>query len=199
MLNHLVHKPGDFVGAFQRLPVKLQELFVQAHQSYLFNRFLSERIKHGYSLNEAEVGDYVVGVERSGLPLTSTVKTATMENVDEVNEQIKAGKKRVALPIFGVKNKLSQGIMGQMEKVVLEKAEIVRENLRINALSSVGGRGGLRTVVSPIRDFKLQNVSANVSDKSVQSELGFMLLRGSYATVLLREIMKPTNPIIAGF
>ena len=199
MLNHLVHEPDDFMGAFQWLPVKLQELFVQAHQSYLFNRFLSERIKYGYSLNKAEVGDFVVGVERSGLPLTSMVKTATVENVDEVNEQIKAGKKRVALPIVGVKNKLSQGIMGQMEKVVLEKAEIVTENLRINALSSVGGRGGLRTVVSPIRDFKLQNVSANVSDKSVQSELGFMLLRGSYATVLLREIMKPSNPIIAGF
>jgi tRNA pseudouridine13 synthase len=199
MLNHLVHKPDDFVGAFQSLPVKLQELFVQAHQSYLFNRFLSERIKHGISLNKAEVGDYVVGVERSGLPLTSMAKPATVKNVDEVNEQIKAGKERVALPIFGVKNKLSQGIMGQMEKEVLEKAEIVTENLRINALSSVGGRGGLRTVVSPIRDFKLQNVSANVSSKSVQSELGFMLLRGSYATVLLREIMKPANPIIAGF
>ena len=47
MLNHLADNPDDFVGAFQRLPVKLQELFVQAHQSYLFNRFLSERIKHG--------------------------------------------------------------------------------------------------------------------------------------------------------
>jgi tRNA(Glu) U13 pseudouridine synthase TruD len=29
--------------------------------------------------------------------------------------------------------------------------------------------------------------------------LSFMLLRGSYATVLLREIMKPENPIKAGF
>jgi tRNA(Glu) U13 pseudouridine synthase TruD len=26
-----------------------------------------------------------------------------------------------------------------------------------------------------------------------------MLLRGSYATVLLREVMKPANPIKAGF
>ena len=68
MLNHLADNPGDFVGAFQSLPVKLQALFVQAHQSYLFNRFLSERVKHGLPLNEAVDGDYVVGVERSGLP-----------------------------------------------------------------------------------------------------------------------------------
>ncbi len=83
MLNHLADKPDDFIGAFQRLPVKLQELFVQAHQSYLFNRFLSERVKHGYSLNKAEVGDFVVAVERSGLPLTSMAKNVTAETVDE--------------------------------------------------------------------------------------------------------------------
>ena len=40
MLNHLAQNPTDFSGAFQRLPPKLQALFVQAHQSYLFNRFL---------------------------------------------------------------------------------------------------------------------------------------------------------------
>ena len=55
MLSHLANNPDDFVGAFQKLPVKLQELFVQAHQSYLFNRFLSERIKLSYYLNKAEV------------------------------------------------------------------------------------------------------------------------------------------------
>ncbi|MGD0202448.1 MAG: tRNA pseudouridine(13) synthase TruD [Candidatus Bathyarchaeia archaeon] len=199
MLNHLADKPDDFIGAFQRLPVKLQELFVQAHQSYLFNRFLSERVKHGYSLNKAEVGDFVVAVERSGLPLNSMAKNVTAETLASVNEQIKAGKLRVALPIVGVRQKLSQGVMGQIEKEVLEEEEIKFENLRINALSRIGGKGGLRTAITPIRDFKLQNVSANASGKDCQAELSFMLLRGSYATVVLREIMKPKSPITAGF
>jgi tRNA pseudouridine13 synthase len=199
MLNHLADKPDDFIGAFQRLPVKLQELFVQAHQSYLFNRFLSERVKHGYSLNKAEVGDFVVAVERSGLPLTSMAKNAAIETVDGVNEQIKVGKLRVALPIVGVRQKLSQGVMGQIEKEVLEEEEIKLENLRINALSRVSGKGGLRTTVTAIRDFRLQNVLANAGGKGCQAELSFMLLRGSYATVVLREIMKPKSPITAGF
>ena len=116
MLNHLADKPYDFIGAFQQLPVKLQELFVQAHQSYLFNRFLSERIKQGYYLNKAEVGDCVVGIERSGLPLTTMAKNVTAENLASINEQIKAGKLRISLPIIGVKQKLSQGVMGQIEK-----------------------------------------------------------------------------------
>jgi tRNA pseudouridine13 synthase len=199
MLNHLADKPDDFIGAFQQLPVKLQELFVQAHQSYLFNRFLSERVKHGYSLNKAEVGDYVVAIERSGLPLTSMAKNVTAETIESINEQIKVGKLRVALPIIGVKQKLAQGAMGQIEKEVLEEEEIKLENLRINPLSWIGGKGGLRTAVTPIRDFKLQNVLANSGGKDCQAELSFMLLRGSYATVVLREIMKPKSPITAGF
>jgi tRNA pseudouridine13 synthase len=199
MLNHLADKPDDFIGAFQRLPVKLQELFVQAHQSYLFNRFLSERVKHGYSLNKAEVGDFVVAVERSGLPLNNIAKNVTQQTLSSVNEQIKVGKLRVALTIVGVRQKLSQGVMGQIEKKVLEEEEIKLENLRINALSRIAGKGGLRTAITPIRDFKLQNVSANVGGKDCQAVLSFMLLRGSYATVVLREIMKPKSPITAGF
>ena len=199
MLNYLVDNPGDFVGAFQRLPVKLQALFVQAHQSYLFNRFLSVRVKRGLPLNEVVVGGYVVGVERSGLPLTSMAKVATIENLAEVNVQVKAGRMRIALPIVGVKQKLSQGIMGEIENAVLEADDVKTENLRINAISTIGGKGGLRTIVTPIKDFKLLNISPSVSGKGCQANLSFMLLRGSYATVVLREIMKPSNPITAGF
>jgi tRNA pseudouridine13 synthase len=199
MLNHLVDKPHDFVGAFKRLPVRLQELFVQAHQSYLFNRFLSERVKQGCSLCIAEVGDYVVGVERSGLPLNRMAKIVSIEAVAEVNEQIKAGRTRIALPIVGLRQKLSQGIMGQIEKEVLAEEGIKVENLRINELSRIGAKGGLRTALTPIKDFKLQNILADTSDKGCQVQLGFILLRGSYATIVLREIMKPTDPITAGF
>jgi tRNA pseudouridine13 synthase len=199
MLKHLCDYPGDFVGAFQCLPVKLQALFVQAHQSYLFNRFLSARAEHSLPLSEALEGDYVVGVERSGLPMTTAAKTVTAQNLSEVNTQVKTGRLRVALPIFGVKQKLSQGIMGEIERKVLEKEKIPLENLRFNELSRVGGKGGLRTAVTPVKDFKLQSVSANTYGSECQVAVSFMLLRGSYATVVLREIMKPSNLITAGF
>jgi tRNA pseudouridine13 synthase len=199
MLNYLADAPGDFVGAFQCLPIKLQALFVQAHQSYLFNRFLSERVKRDLPLNEVFEGDYVVGVERSGLPLTSVAKVVTAENLYEVNTQVKAGRMRLAIPIFGVKQKLSQGVMGQIENEVLEQEGMETTNLPFNVLSRTGGKGGLRTAVSPIRDFKLQRISANTAGDGVQLTVSFMLLRGSYATVVLREIMKSFNLISAGF
>jgi tRNA pseudouridine13 synthase len=193
MLLHLAEHPDDYVGAFQRLPPKLQALFVQAYQSYLFNRFLSERMRACLPLNEAIVGDFVVGVERSGLPLTAVAKIATTETLAQINSQVKAGKLRVALPIFGFKQKLSQGKMGEIENKVLEQEGVDAGNIWVNELSRVGGKGGLRTVLTPIRDFKLQNVSGG------NATLSFMLLRGCYATVVLRELMKPTDLIEAGF
>ena len=199
MLDYIVDNPSDFVGAFQRLPLKLQALFVQAHQSYLFNRFLSGRIKHGLPLNEAVDGDYVVGIERSGLPLTTVAKIVTSESLSEVSPQIKAGRLRVALPIFGVKQKLSQGIMGQIEKEMLEQEGISTQNLHFNELSKVGGKGGLRTAITTVKEFKLENVSTNTTGIGSQAKVSFMLLRGSYATVVLREMMKPSDLITAGF
>ena len=199
MLNYLADNIGDFAGAFQSLPFKLQALFVQAHQSYLFNRFLSARAEHGLPLNVALEGDYVVGVERSGLPMTTMAKVATAENLPEVNAQVKSGRLRVALPIFGVKQKLSQGIMGQIEREVLEQEGVEATNLHVNVLSRTGGKGGLRTVVTPVKDFRLQSVSANATGDGYQAKISFMLLRGSYATVVLREIMKPSDLITAGF
>ena len=90
MLNYLADNPGDFAGAFRCLPIKLQALFVQAHQSYLFNRFLSARAEHGLPLNTALEGDYVVGVERSGLPMTTASKVVAAQSLAEVNAQINA-------------------------------------------------------------------------------------------------------------
>jgi tRNA pseudouridine13 synthase len=179
--------------------VKLQTLFVQAHQSYLFNRFVGERVKYGLPLNEAVTGDFVVGIERSGLPLTAVAKVVTAESLAEINVQIKDGRLRVALPIFGLKQKLSQGIMGQIENEVLMKEGVETDNLHVNVLSRCVGRGGLRTAVTPVKDFKLQRVLANHDGSGYEAKVSFMLLRGSYATVVLREIMKSSNPITAGF
>jgi tRNA pseudouridine13 synthase len=200
MLGHLVEKPCDFVGAFKRLPIKLQALFVQAHQSYLFNCFLSERIRSGFALNRAEVGDYVVNVERSGLPLVKMGKVVDAAALAETNEAVRMGRMRVALPLVGVRQRLSQGVMGQIEQRVLEAEGVKPEIFKIDAVPEISGRGGLRTVTAPIRNFKLRGISASADNLAErQAELDFMLLRGSYATVLLREIMKPKNPIIAGF
>ena len=200
MLAYLVKQPCDFVGAFKRLPIKLQALFVQAYQSYLFNRFLSERLLNGFTLNRAEVGDYVVNVERSGLPMIKASKIVDATAVAEINNAVKSGTMRLALPLVGCKQRLSQGVMGQIEAQILEEEGVKPENFTVYAVPELSGRGGLRAIASPINYFNASKISKNTGDlKEHRATLEFMLSRGSYATVLLREVMKPKNPITAGF
>ncbi|NWG11325.1 tRNA pseudouridine(13) synthase TruD [Candidatus Bathyarchaeota archaeon] len=200
MLRHLAIKPDDYVGAFRRLPIKLRKLFPQAYQSFLFNRFLSRRIADGIPLNKAEVGDYVVNVERSGLPMLNMYRIMNAQTIKEINKAIKAGRMRIAIPLIGFKTHLSEGLQGEIEREILEEECILPKNFEISAMPEIGSRGELRTVTVPLSNFsidKISNDSANPSKR--QAELSFMLYRGSYATIVLREIMKPRDLIAAGF
>jgi len=198
MLRHLADEPDDFAGAFRRLPRRLLMLFVQAYQSYLFNRFLTLRLQSGFTLGRAEVGDWVVGVERSGLPMVNVAKMVDESNCVEVNESVKAGRLRVALPIVGVKQQFSRGAMKPMELQVLEEERVEPEDFRASALPELGRRGGLRAVASPAKDCRLLDISDQAGGE-YHATLSFTLLRGCYATVLLREIMKSVDPVGAGF
>ncbi|MEM3596707.1 MAG: tRNA pseudouridine(13) synthase TruD [Candidatus Bathyarchaeia archaeon] len=200
MLEHLTKKPEDYVGAFRRLPNKLLKLFIQAYQAYLFNKFLSARISRGLLLNVANVGDYVVSVERNGLPMLKMHKTVDNKALADVNASLKSGRLRLALPLIGFKQKPSRGVQGEIEKEILEEEGVSQENFKVESIPEISSKGELRTMITPLRNFALDEIlkdSANPSKKAVK--LHFMLLRGSYATVLLREIMKVRNPVKAGF
>jgi len=200
MLSHLTAEPKDFIGAFERLPPKLQELLVQAYQSYLFNLFLSERITGGFSLSKAELGDFVVGVDRSGLPIARTGKIVSAESLAETNNLIEARKLRIALPLIGMKQKPSEGVMGENQRNILEKEGVEPKDFRVSARRIMSGKGELRAIISPIKEFSVQSIASkeDIRDR-VEAGLSFMLLRGSYATMLLREIMKPRDPVASGF
>lgn len=200
MLEHLARKPEDYVGAFRRLPNKLLKLFVQAYQAYLFNKFLSERIRSGLALNTACVGDYVVNVERSGLPMLKMHKIVDDKAFAEVNASLKSGRLRLALPLIGFKQKTSSGVQGEIEKEILEEEGVSQKDFKVRHIPEISSKGELRTMITPLRNFALGEISKDSANPSKNAvKLHFMLLRGSYATVLLREIMKVRNPVKAGF
>jgi len=173
MLGHLAKHSRDFWGAFRKLPTKLCQLFVQAYQAYLFNKFLSKRIEVGMSLNEIQKGDHAV----------------QMNNY-----------RCLALPIVGFKQSLSSGIQGQIERQILREEDVAPEHFRILAMPKISAGGGLRTALMPITGLKIEKPLKDVgnSDKMMLS-VGFTLKKGSYATIVLRELMKPSNLIEAGF
>lgn len=200
MLRRLAEKPDDFLGAFKQLPKRLLKLFPQAYQAYLFNKFLSRRIKNGLPLNVTQIGDYVVSVEHSGLPILNMRRIVSTESLSDINIALKAGRMRLALPLVGFKQGFSKGLQGEIERQILEEEGVLPEDFKMKRIREIGAKGELRTAITPLKNFSLDEAtkdSANPSKNKVK--LHFMLLRGSYATVLLREIMKTKNPIKAGF
>ena len=199
MLHHLAAAPDDFQGAFRCLPPKLRLLFVHAWQSYLFNRFLSSRIENGLSFKRVEIGDLVVSVERSGLPLNQTAKIVDSTILSQVNDSIDAGKMRVVLPLVGFKQRLSEGVMGELEKKILEDEEVDMRRFRVTFMTELGVKGGLRAAISPVSHLETKGLSDAVNTNQTQLLLKFRLLRGSYATTFLRELVKPKDLIKSGF
>jgi tRNA pseudouridine13 synthase len=199
MLKYLVKNPDNFVGAFKRLPIKLRLLFTQAYQSYLFNMFLSRRIKNGFSLNVAEVGDYVMNVERSGLPMPMMYKKVSSRTLTETRQLLKSGKMRLAIPLIGFKQRPSEGVQGEIERQILEEENVAPENFKTPTMPETSVRGELRAAISPVNNFSLEEISCNTAPSICNVRISFALYRGSYATVFLRELMKPRNPIKAKF
>jgi len=199
MLTQLTRQPRDFVGAFRNLPLKLRRLLIQAYQSFLFNKFLSERMKRGVGLNEPQVGDYVVHVDRHGLPTTEFTQ-ATSQSLPAVKKASRTGRMRVAIPLIGYKQQPSDGEQGEIEREILEAENLAPRDFYVSSMPETSARGGLRTILGSILDFSVEEMSRDSgSPRKRKMGLSFTLHRGSYATVLLREFLKPRNLIKAGF
>ena len=64
----------------------------------------------------------------------------------------------------------------------------------------MGARGGLRVALAPIIDLDIKKAEDDdLNSKKRSLNIRFALHRGCYATVVLREFMKPRKLIEAGF
>lgn len=199
MLSHLVKHPKDYVNAFRRLPKRLCRLFLQAYQSYLFNRFLSRRLMQKTPINEPHVGDYVVRADSHGLPTHSYVKTAS-EELESVQEAVRRGEMYVAIPLIGFKQGFSSGRQGEIEQAILESEETTQADFYVSSMPEMSAAGQLRTAIAPITSLRMERPGEdelNPCENKVKTS--FFLHRGSYATIVLRELIKPRSLIEAGF
>jgi tRNA pseudouridine13 synthase len=199
MLRHLTKYPTDFVGAFRELPRRLRKLFVQGYQSYLFNRFLSERIRRGIPLDEPQIGDYVLKLDEHGLP-TEEWNQATATNIQTILTTIKEGKMCVAAPLIGPEQSPSNGLQGEIEQTILDSENVTPEAFKLSFMPEATAEGRVRAMINPAWNLTLEEISEDKENPGKQMmKLGFSLNRGSYATVLLREFMKPQDLIQAGY
>jgi tRNA pseudouridine13 synthase len=160
----------------ERLPARPsafeRKLYVSAYQALLFNRLLQARLREG-TLRRALQGDLMRKTDSGGLFLCREPE------VDQ--PRVDRGEIVATGPIFGWKMQRSEG-----EVHALEQAVLAAEGLNFDSFRRLGSiaEGTRRPFTVPVTEARWSATGPTV-------ELSFALPAGSYATVLLDEVMKP--------
>ena len=160
----LMGEPARGVDRFQR------KLFLSAFQSLLFNRALSARIEGG-EFAIALAGDVMQRLGSGGLFV------CTEPQVDQ--PRLDCFEISPAGPLFGPKMMSAAGEVAEAEAELLS-----REGMTLADFSAGSGetRGGRRA-------YRLAVTDCEIAQEGPDAWLGFELPRGTYATVLLREVL----------
>jgi tRNA pseudouridine13 synthase len=192
MLNKLIQNPTDFPGALQELPKNLLLMFVNAYESILFNRILSERIRRKIPIHQAIIGDLISPVKMN--LVTEEYIPVSETNLEKVNTQISKKKAVVTGLLLGYNTVLAAGEMGEIEQKIIEAEKIDPRDFiipEVPFLSSSGTRRSLLAFLTSL-EWKLHN--DELFDDKQALTLQFELQKGCYATSFLREIMKSHDP-----
>jgi len=160
---------GDAIRAIRSIQISLRRFYIQAYQSFLFNQSLSSAFSYGENLFEAQPSD--VCFDLHGI----------------IGKYVKGLDQHLALPFVGYSYYKKTRFDYQISKI-LEQEEITPKDFFIKEMQEVSSEGGFRQAAIHCSNYS-----------SYETSVEFSLSRGSFATILLREIMKPNDPIIAGF
>ena len=147
----------------------MRKFFISAYQSTLFNRLLTRRLD---TLDQLKAGD-LAWIHNKG---------AVFSVQDPAVEQPRADALEISPsgPLFGFKMTMPQGVPGKMEQHI--QAE---ESLTLDHWRTAKCKGARRPLRFPLLKSKIWY------DDGLM--VSFVLPPGCYATVVLDEIMKPSN------
>ena len=186
---------GDPLRALRAVPLLLRRLYVSAYQSYVFNRTLSAAIAAGESLLDPRPGD--VCFDRNGElhKYDGTAYAAAGsggENGREADAHgglVRVRNDAVAIPIVGYSYYSKTRFALYVSDVLVDEGVKPRAFF-LNEMQEASGEGGFRDAVLQCSGYEWHDDAKTVE---------FSLARGSFATMLLRELIKPPNPVSAGF
>ena len=109
-------------------------------------------------------------------------------------KEIEGDKKEDEIPliqILGYDSKFSEGKAGEIEKEVLEKEGITLDQFKLNSFQELSSSGNNRKIAVFPEQFKLIEISKDeFFEGKLKAKIEFILPKGCYATVLLKELMK---------
>lgn len=170
VIKALLRRPENWEGALKSIHPRLVNLYLSAAQSTLFDRAVAARID---ALDRLEVGDIACKHANGACFL---VEDAAEAAARAANFEISA-----TGPMFGRKMLQPLGETAALEEAILASAGLARETF------AAAGRFRLDGERRPLR-VPLRETAVSMDAGALVVE--FTLPKGSYATAVLREIMK---------
>ncbi len=189
ILEFLHNYPGKYCQAFTVLPPQLRKMYIHGIQSYLFNRFLSERLRLSLPFSVPIEGDLVASIDERGLPMKILTKISS-RNLQSACNAIKQGRAAVVGPLIGHHAEIPDNEWGERIRHLLQEEKISLEMFTVPGCNDFASAGTTRRLITPLKKFEY-TIQQN-SQKPPTITMLFDLQKGSYATVVLREIMKTT-------
>ncbi len=170
--------------ALEAVPSNLQRLFVNAAQSALFNRIVSERLRRGIPFDRPVTGDVACFADRDApealhAPDPDRLQRVDADRVSVMERHCARGRVFVTAPLVGTGTELGDGEPGEIERDVLAAAGV--EPADFDLPGEFASTGTRRAV--------LLRTDLRVTFED-DPRFAFALPSGSYATVLLREFLK---------
>lgn len=174
--------PTDWALAIRAVPLRLRRLFVQAYQSYLFNRTISLACDRELDISRYSKGDNWSELSNDGLatPRVRGVRDQATSSVVPM----------VQLAGFAYRNYGSR--FDQCLEEVMAEEGIIAKEFYVKPMQEVSAEGGFRRPHMAVAD-------PRYTFSAGRAEMSFVLASGQYATILLREVIKPPDPLAAGF
>ena len=183
LLEHLArgHSPERALRALSR---ELRLLFVHAYQALLFNRWISRRHDLELRFDRPVVGDRIQRLGRDGTVRSQEAVPVSADNLVECEELVRHGRAFVAGPLVGFETPEASGPAGELLEGILSEERIDRTWFRLPRTPELASRGAWRPVLLPLPPIALAAEGTGLLFQ-------FALPKGAYATILLREFLKP--------
>lgn len=162
----------DYINAIESLPKPLKRMFVNAYESFLFNKIVNERLKIG--IDKYYPGDIIIDNEEHWVHDI---------NEDTIQSDLDSFKLNPTGPLLGSKVPLADGVEGNIERNVIKEENITKKSFECPKTPKLGSHGIRRSI-----RFKIENTHVEKIDSGICVE--FFIPKGCYATAVLREIMK---------
>jgi len=191
-IKYLLENPGDFEGAINHLPKYLIKLLISSFQSYLFNKMISLRHKKGISLTKPIKGDVfnILDDENGNKTQIKYIYNGLYDKF--LQEAYELNRAKIVFPLIGYKTNLDE--FPSIKSLVLEIMDnegISSDIFNSKLLETYEFKGSFRPIITKPLGLKiLEYTDDDLFQNKYKLKIEFSLQKGSYATLLLREIIK---------